>query len=127
MPRPLHWLTTICFVFALFAPLSFLPLTGQVTVDGVPVSLRESWRSGDGPIFFGFGILFPIVGFGFIRRRTWSRFVYVAIHLALAICALRFSVAESMALLVWSALTAWYLFGAAAVTHYFAAESHHGI
>jgi hypothetical protein len=123
MPMGLRFLTFICFGFALFLPLSLLPFGGSI--NGQEVSFTEFWRRGGGPTFFIIGILFPITGYGFLRARNWSRYLFAGFNVALAV----FSVFGSLPVfsslpdavieLVLVAAITYYLFCWPAVRNYF--------
>ena len=84
MPAILRWFTWMCFGFALFLPLSLIPY-GSHRINEVEVTFAEFWRRGGGPLFFIAGIVFPILGYGFVRRRNWARYGFTAVQVALAV------------------------------------------
>jgi hypothetical protein len=117
MPTGLRLLTYACFGFGLFLPLSLLPFGHRI--GGQEVSFAEFWRRGGGPAFFIAGILFPITGYGFLRARAWSRYLFVGISIALAILSAFSSLREALMALVWAAAVAYYLFCWPQVRDYF--------
>ena len=76
MPSGLKSITRGCFIFALFLPLAFFP--GDAWIAETPVTHEEFWRQGGGPLFVFAGIVFPIIGYGFVRARNWARYAYLA-------------------------------------------------
>lgn len=120
MPIGLRLLTFACFGFALFLPLSLLPFGHRI--NGEEVSFTEFWRRGGGPAFFIAGILFPITGYGFLRARSWSRYLFVGISIALAILSAFGSLPDALMGLVWAAAVTYYLFWWPPVKDYFGAS-----
>ena len=117
MPAGLRFLSTMCFAFALFLPLSLLPFGSSI--NGQEVSFGEFWRRGGGPAFFIAGILFPIAGYGFLRVRSWSRYLFIGISVASAIFSLFASLLDVLIGLLWAAAVTYYLFWWPAVRDYF--------
>jgi hypothetical protein len=139
MPKGLRWLTIICFGFALFLPLSLIPAGGHY-INGTEVTFAEFWRRGGGPLFFAMGIVFPLMGFGFLRAQNWSRYAFVGIQIAEAIFLMQSfltggravsfrttlgsiwtatSATDMLVMLSWVALTTYYLFVPRKVREYF--------
>jgi hypothetical protein len=120
MPLGLRLLTFACFGFGLFLPFSLLPFGHRIY--GQEVSFTEFWRLGGGPAFFIAGILFPLTGYGFLRARSWSRYLFVGISIALAVLSTFSSLAEGLMALVWAAAVTFYLFCWPQVRGYFRAS-----
>jgi hypothetical protein len=118
MPKALRWLAIMCFAFGLFLPLALVPAGGHY-INGVAVTFAEFWRRGGGPVFFVAGIVFPLIGYGFIRARNWSRYLYVGIHVAWGISFLSGSPIDALVVLAWATLTGYYLFWRRNVREYF--------
>jgi hypothetical protein len=126
MPRILRWLMWMCFGFGLFLPLSLIPVGGHY-INGQQVTFEEFWRRGGGPIFFVAGILFPIAGYGFVRARNWSRYLYVGMHIPLVIWSLIGFSLDSLLTIAWTAFAIYYLFFRANVREYFGGVGDAGI
>jgi hypothetical protein len=116
----LRLLTLACFGFSLFLPFSLVPFGHRMY--GQEVSFTEFWRLGGGPAFFIAGILFPLTGYGFLRARSWSRYVFVGISIALSVLSTFSSLAEGLMALVWAAAVTFYLFCWPQVRDYFGAS-----
>ena len=128
MPTILRWFTWMCFGFALFLPVSLMPVGGYYIGDE-SVTLAEFWRRGGGPMFFVAGIMFPVCGYGFVRARDWARYLFVALHAAVVVVSLLVAAVSWDILLEvgWLAFIVYNLFWSPAATAYFAREQHQGI
>ena len=121
MPKILRWFTWMCFAFGLFLPLSLIPAGGHY-INEQQVTFEEFWRRGGGPIFFVAGILFPITGYGFLRGRNWSRYLFTALQIAILLSYPFFGTVDWQVLfcLAWVAFVIYYLFWSPTVRQYFA-------
>ena len=121
MPKILRWFTWMCFAFGLFLPLSLIPAGGYY-INEQQVTFEEFWRRGGGPIFFVAGILFPITGYGFLRGRNWSCYLFAALQIAILLSYPFFGTLDWQVLfcLAWIAFVIYYLFWSPAVRQYFA-------
>ncbi len=127
MPRMLKLLTVFCFAGVLFAVGAATP-GGNFTINGRAVTYSEFWRSGAGPLFVLIGVILPITGYAFVKRKSWGRFLFAGLLVAINIATMvmdEFMTAElvSPSDFVWSlasmALLVWYLFFKQSVKDYF--------
>ena len=128
MPVGLRLLTTLCFALALFLPFSILPLDIYI-VDDKQASLGEFWRSGKGPFMFLAGIIFPIIGYGFVEARTWAPYLFSGLWFLFLIKVLIFfrSIDDVLGTFVIAAAVTFYLFWWPRVREYFGSvtKRHH--
>jgi hypothetical protein len=89
------------------------------SINGQEVSFGEFWRRGGGPAFFIAGILFPITGYGFLRARNWSRYLFIGTSVASVVLSLFGSLFNALVELLWAAAVTYYLFWWPAVRDYF--------
>jgi len=120
MPKILRWFTWMCFAFALFLPLSLIPAGGHY-INEQQVTFEEFWRRGGGQIFFAAGILFPIAGYGFVRAKSWSRYLFTALQIAIPVSCFFFAGVDWQVWfgIAWSAFVIYYLFRVPSVRDYF--------
>jgi hypothetical protein len=90
-------------------------------INGHQVTFEEFWRRGGGPIFFICGILFPIIGYGFVRARNWSRYFFTGLQIAIPVMSLFLGSFDWQILLglVWIVFVIYYLFWLPSVREYF--------
>jgi hypothetical protein len=120
MPGGLRFLATVCFFFAVFVPFSIVPLDIYL-VDEKPATLGEFWRSGMGPLIFLAGIIFLITGYGFVRARTWARYLFSGVWFLCLIKGIVFfqSIGNVLTTFAIAVAVAYYLFWNSNVRNYF--------
>jgi hypothetical protein len=123
MPIALRWISFFCFFGILFAG-SVFPFW-KFHLNGEVVSYKEFWASGVGLEMFLLGLLLPMCGFGFLKKRNWSRLLFlivvfwtVFITPALHDIAPIFHLNQVLNLLVLCSLV-WYLYFKSSVKEYF--------
>jgi len=127
MPWLLKWLTVLCFASVLAPVIAAIP-GGIFTINGQEVSHAEFWRLGGGPLFVLVGIIFPVTGYAFAKRKRWGRYLFSGFFLLGMIAMLiagqfvpvyRVRPVEFMQYPVFTSLLVWYLFFKRSVTEYF--------
>ena len=131
MPLILKWLTVLCFAGVLFPVIAAIP-GGNFTINGQEVSHAEFWRFGGGPLFVLVGIVFPITGYAFAKRKAWGRFLFTGFFFAGIITMLiagqfvpvyRMRPVDFIQYPISMALLVWYLFFKRSVREYFNKET----
>jgi len=119
MPYGLRMITIGCFIGALFLPIAFIP-GGGYSINGESVSFTEFWRRGGGPLFVAIGILLPVIGYGILKRRRWSRYWFAGFLIITAAYSLTFCPQWNDVLgLLYAGFLIWYLFWRHTVCAYF--------
>lgn len=77
MPIALRLISFFCFFGILFAG-SILPF-GHFYINDEEVSYKEFWTSGVGLEMFLIGLLLPTCGYGFLKKRHWSRLLFLIV------------------------------------------------
>jgi len=117
----------MCFAGALFPIIAAIPGNG-FRINGQAVSHANFWRLGGGPLFVIVGIVFPIAGSAFVKRKSWGRYLLAGFFIVSIIARLiagefvpiyKNSLIDFIESLVFISLLVWYLFFKTSVKEYF--------
>ena len=131
MPLILKLLTILCFAGVLFPVFAAIP-GGSFGVNGQQVSYEEFWRLGGGPVFVLAGIVLPISGYTFLKRKSWGRYLFVGFFVSSIIAVLilsqflpvyKISFADVIQYVIFIILLILYLFFDKSVKEYFNQEN----